>query len=196
MPPYQSFLKYIDFSFFSQEKIDFSFFSSYFGSMRQGKSSFQINIRIAAFPRNYRMSDLVSEKKKETPVGLYRSFLHDFDLLMAAGKTKEARKALCLSTDAVGNCCCLEFLLLPLIHSYLRNKEPSDFKIFYLLQIISYLSRKENHIFSGLAEKDMIDDLIEESWNRFLEEDGDRFVSLTPFEKIELFRSDFVVFPF
>lgn len=164
--------------------------------MRQGERSFQINIRMASLPRNYRMSDLVPEKPKPTPVALYRSFLDDYDLLSAAGKTKEARKALCLSTDAVGNCCCLELLLLPLIHSYLREKESSDFKIFYFLQIIAYLSRKENHIFSGLAEKDMVDDLIEESWMHFLEEEGDWFDSLNPFEKIELFRTCFISFPF
>lgn len=154
-----------------------------------------MQIQILPF-RNYRMRDLTNRKYRKTPVDLYYSFLHNFDLLSAAGKTKEARKALHLCTDVIGNCCCLETLFLPLIHSYLREQERSDFKIFYFLQILGYLNQKENHIFSGLAEKDMIDDLIEENWNRFLKEDGDRFVLLTPFEKIELFRNSFPVFPF
>lgn len=162
--------------------------------MREGQS-LQIQIQIPAF-RNYRMRDITVRRTRQTPVELYYSCLHDFDLLSAAGKTKEARKALHLCTDAVGNGCCLETLFLPLIRSYLHEQESSDFKIFYFLQILEYLSRKENHIFSELAEKDMIDDLIEENWNRFLEEDGERFVLLTPFEKIELFRNSFSVFPY
>lgn len=132
----------------------------------------------------------------KTPVERYRLLLHDFDLLSNAGKTDEARRALHLSATAVANVCCLETLFLPQVHAYLHHRESSDFKIFYFLQILTYLQHKSEPFFSDSAEKDMIDDLIEESWAHFLDEDGERFVLLSPLEKIELFRNVFIAFPF
>ena len=45
------------------------------------------------------------------------------------------------------------------------------------------------------AEKDMVDDLIEENWDEFLRENGGRLVFLSPSEKIELFGNSLIVFP-
>ena len=122
------------------------------------------------------------------PVALYRGALRDYDLLAAAGKTAEAHRALHLCSAAVNNGFCLESLLLPQIRAYLCCREKSDFKIYYFLQIVNYLLSKNSPFFSEAAEKDMVDDLIEENW-------GGRLVFLSPSEKIELFGNSLIVFP-
>ena len=100
------------------------------------------------------------------PVALYRGALRDYDLLAAAGKTAEAHRALHLCSAAVNN-----------------------------LQIVNYLLSKNSPFFSEAAEKDMVDDLIEENWDEFLRENGGRLVFLSPSEKIELFGNSLIVFP-
>lgn len=146
-------------------------------------------------PMNFQLLEIRSIRKKN-PVELYRNSMRDYDLLFSSGQHKEARRALRLSSAAVNNGCCLEFLVLPLVRSYLNSKERSDYKIFYLIQVVHYLLHKNPQCFLELAEKDMVDDLIEESWHELLNDTENGFVFLSPFEKIELFRNKFISFPF
>lgn len=156
--------------------------------------SFRISFQTSLHPQNFRISKLLDTCSR-APVSLYCGALRDYDLLTAAGKTAEAHRALHLCSAAVNNGFCLESLLLPQIRAYLCSREKSDFKIYYFLQIVRYLSSKKSPFFSDAAEKDMIDDLIEENWDEFLCKNGERLVFLSPSEKIELFGNSLIVFP-
>ena len=157
-------------------------------------ASFRISFQTSLHPQNFQMVK-VPVFRGRAPVALYRGALRDYDLLAAAGKTAEAHRALHLCSAAVNNGFCLESLLLPQIRSYLCCREKSDFKIYYFLQIVNYLLSKNSPFFSEAAEKDMVDDLIEENWEEFLRENGGRLVFLSPSEKIELFGNSLIVFP-
>jgi hypothetical protein len=71
--------------------------------------------------------------------------------------------------------------------------EADDWQAFSSIQTARYLLGKNKRTFATLAEKDMIGDLIRDSWEDL--RDGGTVVGKSGWEKMELFRSVRIVFP-
>ncbi len=73
------------------------------------------------------------------------------------------------------------------------NATEDDWQAFSSIQIARYLRRKNKRTFSTLAEKDMITDLIRDSWNG-LQESGE-LEGKSTCDKMDIFRRVGIVFP-
>ena len=88
-------------------------------------------------------------------------------------------------------------MLLRLTNGYGMERqdtvEGDDWQAFYSIQAARYLLNKNKRTFSVEAEKDMIGDLIRDSWNQ-LQASG-ALIDKSSCEKLEVFRSVVIVFP-
>jgi uncharacterized protein YchJ len=75
-----------------------------------------------------------------------------------------------------------------------QTERLDDWKAFYSIQLAKYLRTKKNNDFTNAAEKDMIDDLIRDYWEKL--NATDLLESKTHEEKLGLFKRVKIVFPF
>ncbi|HET6486116.1 MAG TPA: SEC-C domain-containing protein [Spirochaetia bacterium] len=88
-------------------------------------------------------------------------------------------------------------MLLRLTNGYGMERqdtvEGDDWQAFYSIQAARYLLNKNKRTFSVEAEKDMIGDLIRDSWNQL--QASEALTDKSSCEKLEVFRSVVIVFP-
>ena len=88
-------------------------------------------------------------------------------------------------------------MLLRLTNGYGMERqetvEGDDWQAFYSIQAARYLLNKNKRTFSVEAEKDMIGDLIKDSWSQLVT--SGVLADKTSCDKLEVFRSVMIVFP-
>jgi hypothetical protein len=74
------------------------------------------------------------------------------------------------------------------------SSELDDWQMFYSIHVNRYLSGKRTEKIGSVAERDMINDLVREAWNSTIS--GVRLNTMSPKQKLALFRSVEIIFPF
>jgi tetratricopeptide (TPR) repeat protein len=68
-----------------------------------------------------------------------------------------------------------------------------EWKTFFRIQLVKYLSLKKKKQFSSLAESDMIHDLVKSAWMEI--KDSPDIMSLDYYDRCDVYRSVFIAFP-